>query len=541
MLGQSPTMIRDATDGPSAPITLKRNRDAFEHDDDVDEGVHRMNLHRGQELPDLHSLKEDHLAAARVISQERLRKTLFIDCDEEELSAPPTPRLTSMSRFPSVDAKNRMDTTREAPIVSTRISDMHLVLPTRLYHLIDRLEQGAFCRHSFIPANAKVFGLVKCSSAFSVRRCRDILDRMDAFGSREGLADVDVRKEAVELAVLVLDWFRARGEPILKQKYHGVLKGVLSLNNSSGTCLPGASTPIPSESTIKLLRSIFILLDSESRQILHYTLEFLRKICTSAKTVVNPTTHARELSTIFGPILVGIDKSVQTSGSPTNTPCTTSYRTCPWSEPLCEMLLYAHGIALNEPATTTTTTTTVNTVIGTHTRVVHRQKRNKVSTLLWRLPVVLQDGIAERVAAMRTPSRRNVMGTPTAASRVRMLGSAARSGNGAGGICDVVVGLSGGASRRLLFGSPKPACKSVQEAQSGAIQNASPTRFMFSSHSSSTAYKFGDSHAASAFAFGSHSNGLACVTGSNGPVFLSSMNSTASSDRNSFSKRLKID
>ncbi|KAJ3018968.1 UNVERIFIED_CONTAM: hypothetical protein HDU68_010901 [Siphonaria sp. JEL0065] len=452
-------MLRDEPiDDVSQRALRKRNRDVLEQDDEVDDINLHLELNKDQDLPSIHSLKNEYLSVARTISQERVRKVLFIDCDEEDLSVPPTPRMQNATIPNHPWSNSAMDTAKDPLILSTNLlseSSVRINLPTR----------------------------------------------------------------------------------------------ILALNNTSENRLPGATTPIPAESTIKLLRSILIMIESESRQILHYSLDFLRKICDCAKSKANITTTAREIAKVFGPIFVGLN--TLESRSVTATPNRTA--SVAWAETFCELLIYAHGLP------TTASTNVVKPVVSSQhgtgglapaRKILTRKK----SSLLWKIPSGLQDAINERANAQKTPSRRSVMSVNVTPSRRAIGNSVSRitgmAGQGGGG---------GGSSRRILFGSPKglQACllppfiddvkthffmdisvgpKTVAAELGSSSQHLpnSPTKFLFTGGSAS---QFTNSMVGPSFAFG---NGVE-VGNATGTLFLSSANQTASTDRNAFAKRLRIE
>ncbi|KAJ3243045.1 hypothetical protein HDU78_000875 [Chytriomyces hyalinus] len=514
MLGRDLSfMIQD----PGSPKANAKRTRAFleqedEHDDNDTDAQTRL-LH-GCNLPSIHSLKDrdDVMTAARLISLERIRNVLYIDCNEEELVAPPTPRMNaSFFSHPSADA-SQMDTTKEPSKITTSIQSCTtpIVLPTRLYHLMDHLARHAFSRQTFIPPNAKIFSSVRHFGSQLNVRCQEISERMERFGCSKALGEVDVRKESIEIATLVLDCFKSREHPILRPKFHSALKGILALNNTTGTRLPGASTPVPSDSIVKLLRSVLILMDSESRQILHYTLEFIRKICECSKSSANPTATARDMSAVFGPVFTGEEPSANSIA---------------WSQPLCELFIYAHGIALNEMSFVPTATVCMASTGAQRVIAVKRP-----ASLLWKVPVALHEAIMERVNALRTPSRRSLMSTPTNRARMLVGSSGAR-------------GMAGEASsRRLLF----PPSRMLPDSSA----QGSPTKkfsFMSGANAGGRPYHSGSpvpaSDAFPVFAFSSNRAGSPSVQGGSqtAALFLPSAHDVASTDRNAFAKRLKIE
>ncbi|ORY52507.1 hypothetical protein BCR33DRAFT_845647 [Rhizoclosmatium globosum] len=448
--------------------------------------------------------KDEYLSAARAISQERVRKVLFIDCEDEDLSVPPTPRL---HRAPLSSNISAMDTAKDPLFIATSLTGdttTEIHLPTKLITSSSSFRKTVSANTTF---SRKISSFSQTS--LSYERVRELNENMDAVGICEALRGCDVHKDAPEIACMILDVLRTR-KPVFAQKFHSALKGILAVNNTSGTRLPGATVPVPAESTMKLIRSVFIMIESESRQILHYTLDFLRRICECSKAKANITTTARELSKIFGPILVGLG-----TGSVLATPVRTS--SIVWAETLCELLLYAHGLPTNEASALPVTEDGRKILV-----------RNKKQSLLWKVPIALQDSINERVNLLKTPSRRSVMSVNVTPRR--QMAPISRVA-GMGGVSNVQ-----GNGRRTLFGSPKPASKSIPDSFNSPNQSRiganSPTKFLFSS---SSAPHF-NSNAGSVYAFG---NG---ISGSDsGAVFLSSVNLMASSDRNSFAKRLKIE
>ncbi|KAI9351473.1 hypothetical protein BDR26DRAFT_851124, partial [Obelidium mucronatum] len=249
------------------------------------------------------------------------------------------------------------------------------------------------------------------------------------------LRECDCQKDAPELASLVLDVFKHR-KPIFHVKFHGALKGILALNNTSENRLPGATTPLPTDSTIKLLRAILIMIESESRHILHYTLDFLRRVCDCSKTKTNITSTARELSRVFGPIFVGTDSSMQSvSATPSS-----RIGSVAWAETFCELLIYAHGLTTND-----TTPASGASAAKSNRKILVRRK----PSVLWKVPSKLQDSINECVNLQKTPSRRSVMSANVTPSRRPMGTSVSRVIGQAG------MPVSGSSSRRVLFGSPK--------------------------------------------------------------------------------------
>ncbi|KAJ3136557.1 hypothetical protein HK100_001596 [Physocladia obscura] len=525
----------------SDPGSRKRTREFWENED-IDQTAIQMQFDRNNELPSIHSLQLEYLAAARHISQERVRKLLFTNCEEDDvLLAPQTPRMhfSTLSRVLS-----EMDTAREPPTISTTISGddtTQIVVPTRIFHLIDFLAKRIFCKHVFNPQqNAKLFS-TKSANQSRVHELNELMEKngiCDTLNNR-----VDVERDASEMAFLVLDFLKNK-PPLLSLKFHGALKGilfgVLTFNNVSGTRFPGASIPLPSDSTIKLIRSILIMIDTESRQLLHYIMDFLRRICDCTKARTNLVSTVRNLSQTFGPLLVGISPASNSAA-------------LAWTESLCELLVYAHGglpIGVEAAPSIIATPTTTD-------RKVYIAARRRISTTLWRVTPALQDAISDRVGALRTPSRRAVMmgtagmasamTTPSRRAAAGMSVTPSRRGSsnssvGAGG--GAVNGGSLNSSRRTLFPSARAvtaAVASFTEVSSPSHSNLnSPTRFAFASTSSS----FGNATMQlPMFAFGSNS-AVDISKGSNAypsAMFLSSVNADASMDRNSFSKRLRIE
>ncbi|KAJ3384082.1 hypothetical protein HDU84_003205 [Entophlyctis sp. JEL0112] len=282
------TLMMNSGDTDASLQSRKRTREYWESNEDADDIV-QLQFDRNTDLPSLHSLKSESLAAgmfshdvlsypiqrlhwlqARHISQERIRQSLFVDCDEEVISAPSTPR-SSFAVIHSVE----MDTTKEPLTTLTSVfgdDSTRITVPTRLFLLVDYLSRNVFCRYNFAPQHANLFCLTSLASLSgsdcSRSRIAQLESMMEQNGVRETLNGACMEQDAGAIAALTISALQAI-ETVFPQKFHGALKGILAVNNVGASRVPGASIPLPSESTIKLLRSILILLNSESRQTLH--------------------------------------------------------------------------------------------------------------------------------------------------------------------------------------------------------------------------------------------------------------------------------
>ncbi|KAJ3409655.1 hypothetical protein HDV05_004313 [Chytridiales sp. JEL 0842] len=383
---------------------------------EVDKGNGRF-----ADLRSVNSLHGEELEAARTIALERLQKILFVELEDDPTPDPcssPTIPHTHILPIPSTfgTPKRAFSTSTSSFLVSNTPSNkstpatistrIGLTIPSFLYFTSEWLLEKCFLN----PSNPSTTSPLIFTRSPDPARLEAIYAMIEKKGVGEAIKSVQ-EGCVVEVASMMVEFLRGRGG-LLGGRYHQALKGVLSVNNASTARAPGSTVALPTESTIRLLRDVIVLLPRENRQTLQYLLSFLSKIS-------KPNRHKgkisliRQLSTIFGPLLVG----TSSSKSITSTPSKSN-----WEASICELLLYAN------------------------------ESGDEEESLLWRLGSGLNSQIVSR-----TPSRRTPMGTMFSPRRGQTPMKSSRR-------------LFGSTPKRL-FGSPSS--KPVADVE---VQSLSPSK-----------------------------------------------------------------
>ncbi|KAJ3058945.1 hypothetical protein HDU98_005012, partial [Podochytrium sp. JEL0797] len=386
-----------------ASTARKRTRAELEQpDDNADDDVFAGCAASGAQLASVHSLKDTSLVVARLVAHERIAKSTFFSCDDDfDVHATPRPHHAQLAFPRAPSALDTMDTARDPPFLTATLHTDNLTLPTRIVLLANHLVETCFMKHNFQTTNTKLFSITH----IVLDRVAELDASAESVGMGETLRSCDAVNDAPEIAHMLMETLRSR-KPVFDPKFHGALKGILTLNNTSDAILPGAKVPVPSDFIIKLFRYILIMMDSESRQILHYLVDFFRKICVNSKSKIPMTTTVREISKAFGPILVGFEAVRPASNGGGGGRSNAS--SVAWSETLCEFLVYAHGLPGQDVSSGAVVASSTPLGANAGSSAVGARKvhvRTKPSNL-WKIPASLQETINERVNVQRTPSRR---------------------------------------------------------------------------------------------------------------------------------------